>query len=87
MTKYDCGFQLQENPHELFYISKYVVEHNGEVNPKITNAMVELLVNGYLENTSEENIFELFNLMITLQDSNINWENAIEINDLLEKYY
>lgn len=87
MDNYDSRFQLQENPHELYYISKYVVEHDRDVNPKIIQSMIELLVNDYLQNASEKNIFEVFDLLISLQDSDIDWNNAVEINDLLEKYY
>ena len=87
MEEYTCKFQLQENPYELLYITKYIVDNDNGIDSKITGAMVELLVNGYLKNASESNINEVFDLLIINKDADINWKNAIEINDLLEKYF
>ena len=87
LKEYTVGFQLTENPYEMFYISKYVAEKSAKLDGKIIQAMVELLVDGYLQNTSEENISDVFDLLIINQNEDIDWSSSKEINDLLEKYF
>ncbi|RAP49218.1 MAG: hypothetical protein BZ138_08050 [Methanosphaera sp. rholeuAM270] len=81
------AYQLVENPHETYYISKFVHEAEEEINVKIINAMIKLLIDGFLKNASYENIKECFELLIIHQNEDINWDYSTEVNDLLEKYF
>lgn len=86
-NEYSLNFNLIENPYEIYCISKYISEDDKKINPKIIGAVIELLVNGYLENASEDNISKVLDLLVVNQNEEIDWKNAREINDMLEKYF
>lgn len=84
---YSLKWNLCEYSDEVYSIAKFLHETDKEVPDKVIGAVVELLVDEYIQNASYENIKEVFEILITIQDADIDWENSYEVNDILEKYF
>ena len=78
---------LECSPFEMGCIAKFICEKQMSVPSKVIGAMVELLVNGYIQDASEEEIYQTMEFLISYQDYGMDWNNPKDINDLMERYW
>jgi len=76
---YSLYNNLLENPREVIYISRHIIQNKNLITPKIIEATVTLLAHDCLENKTE---FEIKEIMNTLSEHEEEYHDAEDVEDI-----